>query len=135
MPMLLTWDKHITKTITINIKSSFILIHIDARLVRALLSFRHILLFFFFNDTAPTEIYTLSLHDALPILGRSVHGGRQSGWTGADDGYVVRVGAQRRCHQAEGARQILLRRVLEHRAVWDDDDRELARVRGEPREQ
>src|SRR2546427_9160598 len=25
-------------------------------------------LLFFFNDTAPTEIYTLSLHDALPIL-------------------------------------------------------------------
>src|SRR2546428_9209434 len=30
--------------------------------------------FFFFNDTATTEIYTLSLHDALPIspLGRNV---------------------------------------------------------------
>src|SRR3712207_9288996 len=26
------------------------------------------ILFFFFNDTATTEIYTLSLHDALPIL-------------------------------------------------------------------
>src|ERR1022692_3911186 len=26
--------------------------------------------FFFFNDTATTEIYTLSLHDALPILER-----------------------------------------------------------------
>src|SRR5687768_17897179 len=26
-------------------------------------------LFFFFNDTATTEIYTLSLHDALPISG------------------------------------------------------------------
>src|SRR3712207_8323557 len=25
--------------------------------------------FFFFNDTAATEIYTLSLHDALPISG------------------------------------------------------------------
>src|SRR3712207_7949028 len=25
-------------------------------------------MFFFFNDTAATEIYTLSLHDALPIL-------------------------------------------------------------------
>ena len=25
------------------------------------------LIFFFFNDTATTEIYTLSLHDALPI--------------------------------------------------------------------
>src|SRR5258708_39514875 len=27
--------------------------------------------FFFFNDTATTEIYTLSLHDALPICDRS----------------------------------------------------------------
>src|SRR2546426_7486178 len=27
------------------------------------------LTFFFFNDTATTEIYTLSLHDALPIYG------------------------------------------------------------------
>src|SRR5437867_9332678 len=32
--------------------------------------------FFFFNDTAPTDIYTLSLHDALPIyvnLGWALH--------------------------------------------------------------
>src|ERR1041385_1844725 len=29
--------------------------------------------FFFFNDTATTEIYTLSLHDALPIWGRRRH--------------------------------------------------------------
>src|SRR2546430_11396515 len=28
---------------------------------------------FFFNDTATTEIYTLSLHDALPILCRALH--------------------------------------------------------------
>src|SRR5438874_5337000 len=28
---------------------------------------KHIFLFFFFNDTPTTEIYTLSLHDALPI--------------------------------------------------------------------
>src|SRR4029077_21297952 len=33
---------------------------------------------FFFNDTATTEIYTLSLHDALPICGRS-EGLTQSG--------------------------------------------------------
>src|SRR3712207_7817325 len=32
-----------------------------------------LLLVFFFNDTATTEIYTLSLHDALPIYG---HWGR-----------------------------------------------------------
>src|SRR2546430_17001785 len=30
---------------------------------------RTLLFFFFFNDTATTEIYTLSLHDALPISG------------------------------------------------------------------
>src|SRR5258708_10181172 len=32
-----------------------------------LLLLRIIPIFFFFNDTATTEIYTLSLHDALPI--------------------------------------------------------------------
>src|SRR3712207_7839189 len=33
-----------------------------------------LLFFFFFNDTATTEIYTLSLHDALPISsGREPH--------------------------------------------------------------
>src|SRR6266436_9941145 len=30
------------------------------------------LFFFFFNDTATTEIYTLSLHDALPISGQDL---------------------------------------------------------------
>src|SRR2546427_4996558 len=30
-----------------------------------------LLIFFFFNDTATTEIYTLSLHDALPICAAS----------------------------------------------------------------
>src|SRR2546429_1290305 len=39
-------------------------------------------MFFFFNDTATTEIYTLSLHDALPIsarAGRSSAGARRRG--------------------------------------------------------
>src|SRR5260370_40445733 len=31
------------------------------------ISLSHSFFFFFFNDTATTEIYTLSLHDALPI--------------------------------------------------------------------
>src|SRR6202171_3343627 len=31
------------------------------------------LIIFFFKDTATTEIYTLSLHDALPILSQRVH--------------------------------------------------------------
>src|SRR5438034_6035420 len=46
-------------------------------LFRCRLSHRPILsfsLFFFFNDTATTEIYTLSLHDALPIFVRDRKG-------------------------------------------------------------
>src|SRR5260370_27552518 len=34
-----------------------------------IISFHIFSFFFFFNDTATTEIYTLSLHDALPISG------------------------------------------------------------------
>ena len=34
---------------------------------RCVLRFSVGVFFFFFNDTATTEIYTLSLHDALPI--------------------------------------------------------------------
>src|ERR1017187_10737335 len=37
--------------------------------------------FFFFNDTATTEIYTLSLHDALPICGRKPRGSARR-WPG-----------------------------------------------------
>src|SRR3712207_7661719 len=40
-------------------------------------------LFFFFNDTATTEIYTLSLHDALPISGRG--GERRPRWPARGD--------------------------------------------------
>src|SRR3712207_7330820 len=43
-------------------------------------------MFFFFNDTATTEIYTLSLHDALPISARR----------GADDGGLLGVAHHRR---------------------------------------
>src|SRR5687768_18382425 len=36
------------------------------------LHFSFFFFFFFFNDTATTEIYTLSLHDALPISGADI---------------------------------------------------------------
>src|SRR6266850_3289527 len=60
--------------------------------------------FFFFNDTATTEIYTLSLHDALPIAGaaagrsRSGRRARRSAlrsWHG-------RQCARGDCHQRRG---------------------------------
>src|SRR5258705_7698084 len=40
---------------------------------------------FFFNDTATTEIYTLSLHDALPILAKN----------GRIEGFLTRGGVMR----------------------------------------
>src|SRR5204863_8268975 len=39
---------------------------------RLLLIYASSIIFFFFNDTATTEIYTLSLHDALPICRGSI---------------------------------------------------------------
>src|SRR2546422_2155587 len=56
-----------------------------------------VLFFFFFNDTATTEIYTLSLHDALPISGKA---GARSPAVGG-----VRVGerARRRARRGECA--------------------------------
>ena len=46
--------------------------------------------FFFFNDTATTEIYTLSLHDALPILLPSDHT-TYCEWKGAGSYYDLLV--------------------------------------------
>src|SRR6267154_5876143 len=40
-----------------------------------------VLFFFFFNDTATTEIYTLSLHDALPISRPTAGSARSSATT------------------------------------------------------
>src|SRR5437667_618512 len=42
-----------------------------------LLDYRYSHFFFFFNDTATTEIYTLSLHDALPICTGSLSVARE----------------------------------------------------------
>src|SRR2546430_6832935 len=53
-----------------------------------------IFFFFFFNDTATTEIYTLSLHDALPILRRS----RPAPWAASRRSFATaRTGAS--CHR------------------------------------
>src|SRR3712207_7254092 len=48
-------------------------------------------LIFFFNNTATTEIYTLSLHDALPICGRHPGGGRAAAAAHARDLQLPRL--------------------------------------------
>src|SRR3712207_8106229 len=48
-------------------------------------------MYFFFNDTATTEIYTLSLHDALPISERVQPGDQARRGAGGRDGRVGRL--------------------------------------------
>src|SRR5690349_23656578 len=48
--------------------------------------------FFFFIDTATTDIYTLSLHDALPI---SLRRERRSGYAARREGRLLRLGLVR----------------------------------------
>src|SRR3989475_4706801 len=63
-------------------------------------------LIFFFNDTATTEIYTLSLHDALPICVPLVHQAMQHLEEQAD---VLEVEARRRLvEDVEGAARVAL---------------------------
>src|SRR3712207_9421441 len=62
--------------------------------------------FFFFNDTATTEIYTLSLHDALPISGGAdrAAGVRRPDQPGDRRG-AVHQRADRRVAPAQGVQQ------------------------------
>src|SRR5256885_7431722 len=54
--------------------------------------------FFFFNDTATTEIYTLSLHDALPIYRHERRQARHADREEARDRRQRRAEARRRLH-------------------------------------
>src|SRR2546430_12434575 len=56
--------------------------------------------FFFFNDTATTEIYTLSLHDALPISAKGEHAHRRQ-VRGEVDHLGVGGGARQRVRSEE----------------------------------
>src|SRR5436189_5726236 len=59
------------------------------------------LFFFFFNDTATTEIYTLSLHDALPIY-RHAPGALPPGrLPGDDSGPATSPGSRSEEHTSE----------------------------------
>src|SRR3712207_9288728 len=81
-----------------------------------MLTFCVLLLFFFFNDTATTEIYTLSLHDALPICAvarRPAHGLRP-GDLRHGGGRLDRGRGYRRPRQAQAGRGDRARRSEEH---------------------
>src|SRR3712207_8179196 len=65
-------------------------------------------LFFFFNDTATTEIYTLSLHDALPIWSQAsapkmgcMRTLSVSEWTGSSSGRRISIEKTSPLHQTD----------------------------------
>src|SRR3712207_7182830 len=75
---------------------------------------------FFFNDTATTEIYTLSLHDALPIS-EAVGGG-------ADGALVVHRGLEPQRPQDRGSALAGDRGVERQRVREDQGDRKSTRL-------
>src|SRR5205823_13023867 len=68
-------------------------------------------LFFFFNDTATTEIYTLSLHDALPIYDRPEHAGEGGG--GADRGGNAVLRSEEHTSELQSLAYLVCRLLLE----------------------
>src|SRR3712207_7546769 len=75
--------------------------------------------FFFFNDTATTEIYTLSLHDALPISPRAHPLGKGSGEGLAHPQVEHPEDAHHR--QGEGEKAPTLRAELAHQDRGEQD--------------
>src|SRR5438132_7305725 len=85
--------------------------------------------FFFFNDTATTAIYTLSLHDALPICGaeaaaraRAAHrarGARIAGGRPADRGGARRRQIGRATSELQSHSDLVCRLLLEKKNTID----------------
>src|SRR5690348_17769140 len=87
---------------------------------------------FFFNDPATTEIYTLSLHDALPIYRRAR--GRLPGGPAAAGGTDPRVGGPPARHRSEEhtselqspvhlvCRLLLEKKKKKHQLIYEPSD-------------
>src|SRR5258708_10374547 len=84
-------------------------------------------LFFFFNDTATTEIYTLSLHDALPIY---VEGAEHRRLALADGETAHRIAVEADVGERRHAHQHRLRRLRseEHTSELQSPDHLVCRL-------
>src|SRR5438309_4459083 len=70
---------------------------------------------FFFNDTATTEIYTLSLHDALPIFDEQISAFPRAAWKSAFSQAKTRTSKRSEEHTSElqSQFQLVCRLLLE----------------------
>src|SRR6202158_6535897 len=71
-------------------------------------------IFFFFNDTATTEIYTLSLHDALPIYCGFDRAGKVEPFT---DGACRRERSEEHTSELQSPPDLVCRLLLEKKRV------------------
>src|SRR5256885_14251260 len=79
-----------------------------------------IFIFFFFNDTATTEIYTLSLHDALPILRQAlVHRqhGAQPGARSPRAGPAAHLRSEEHTSELQSPCNLVCRLLLEKKKI------------------
>src|SRR5216683_7505254 len=72
--------------------------------------YRRSFLFFFFNDTATTEIYTLSLHDALPIF---VEVAGPGGEVPGEPGELGTAGSEEHTSELQSRSELVCRLLLE----------------------
>src|SRR5258707_10698269 len=69
--------------------------------------------FFFFNDTATTEIYTLSLHDALPICHGDGAGGNVAAVAGAARDAQAALRSEEHTSELQSRQYLVCRLLLE----------------------
>src|SRR2546430_11375119 len=92
------------------------------------------ILFFFFNDTATTEIYTLSLHDALPISScasrrkcaktaptwkKSAPGSRPRAWTSMPSSPPVTSRSEEHTSELQSQSNLVCRLLLEKKKEYN----------------
>src|SRR5271155_5904317 len=79
--------------------------------------------FFFFNDTATTEIYTLSLHDALPIwpVRRAGRRGNRPGPKSRSD----RLRSEEHTSELQSRRDLVCRLLLEKKRTEKQESEEI----------
>src|SRR5947209_17636103 len=82
----------------------------------SLFLFLSLFFFFFFNDPPTTEIYTLSLHDALPIFRRPVdlqHRHRPIGMAGIEPAVSARHRSEEHTSELQSRQYLVCRLLLE----------------------
>src|SRR2546430_17632246 len=80
----------------------------------------HCMSFFFFNDTATTEIYTLSLHDALPISPvRSVFYGPHGKAVRREDNRRALARSEEHTSELQSQSNLVCRLLLEKKKAAD----------------